>query len=314
MGSRPLVSGIIIFLNAEEFIAEAIGSVFAQTYDYWELLLVDDGSTDKSTEVAQWYAEQYPLKIRYLEHEKHQNRGMSASRNLGISQAKGEYLAFLDADDVWFPYKLEQQLAIFHSQPEAGMVYGRTLIWHSWAGKPEDRQCDHTIDLGVHPNSLVQPPVLLLLLLQNKCQTPTTCNAMIKRDVLEKTGTFEEHFKGMYEDQVFFAKVNLHFPVFVADEIWAKYRQHSRSHSSISGKTEVYYSARTPFLNWATEYLAKEGVSRDTEVWQVLEAELWACRHPFLHVIYSSPRFLWRKMRGVTKLIRRGILVGSSSA
>ena len=103
MSSKPLVSGIIIFLNAEKFIEEAIDSVFAQTYDNWELLLVDDGSTDRSTKIAQQYAQHYLAKVRYLEHENHQNLGMSATRNLGIRNVKGKYIAFLDADDVWLP-------------------------------------------------------------------------------------------------------------------------------------------------------------------------------------------------------------------
>ena len=91
MTSKPLVSGIIIFL-AEQFIQSAIENVFAQTYEQWELLLVDDGSTDGSTEIAQRYAAQNPEKVRYLEHDGHENRGMSAARNLGISNAKGEYI------------------------------------------------------------------------------------------------------------------------------------------------------------------------------------------------------------------------------
>src|SRR5215211_5603498 len=96
MSSKPRVSAIIIFLNAEKFIEEAIESVFGQTYDDWELLLVDDGSTDYSTQIALRYAEHYPEKVRYLEHPGHENRGMSAARNLGLSHARGEYVAFLD--------------------------------------------------------------------------------------------------------------------------------------------------------------------------------------------------------------------------
>ena len=101
MSDKQLVSCIIIFFNAEKFLGEAIESVFAQTYKNWELLLVDDGSTDDSTTIALNYAEQYPEKVCYLEHEGHQNRGMSATRNLGIRLATGEYIAFLDADDIW---------------------------------------------------------------------------------------------------------------------------------------------------------------------------------------------------------------------
>src|SRR5215218_10922420 len=99
MSAKPLVSAIIIFLNEERFIEEAIQSVFAQSYENWELLLVDDGSSDASTRIALRYAEEHPGRVRYLEHPGHQNRGMSASRNLGISHTKGEYIACLDADD-----------------------------------------------------------------------------------------------------------------------------------------------------------------------------------------------------------------------
>ncbi|MHC5074529.1 MAG: glycosyltransferase family 2 protein, partial [Planctomycetota bacterium] len=134
MSDKHLVSCIIIFFNAEKFLEEAIESVFAQTYKNWELLLVDDGSTDSSTAIAHNYIEQYPEKIRYLEHEGHQNRGMSATRNLGIYNAKGEYIAFLDADDIWLPYKLEQQIPILVSHAQAGMLYGSSYYWYSWTG------------------------------------------------------------------------------------------------------------------------------------------------------------------------------------
>src|SRR5215218_6539451 len=97
-GKTSLVSIVTNFLDAERFIQETIKSVFAQTYENWELLLVDDGSTDGSTQIALQYSKQYPEKVRYLEHPGHQNRGASASRNLGMVHARGEYIAFLDAD------------------------------------------------------------------------------------------------------------------------------------------------------------------------------------------------------------------------
>src|SRR6266566_8733383 len=128
----------MIFLNAERFIEEAIESVFGQTYDDWELLLVDDGSKDGSTEIARRYAEEHSKRVRYFEHAGHQNRGMSASRNLGIRRSRGEFIGFLDADDVWLPHKLEQQLAILKAYPEAAMVYGPIQWWYSWTGNSDD--------------------------------------------------------------------------------------------------------------------------------------------------------------------------------
>src|SRR4026208_1024460 len=112
VNKKPVVSVISIFFNEEKFIEDAVKSVFAQTYQEWELLLVDDGSTDKSTEIARRFAEQRPERVRYFEHDGHENRGMSATRNLGIRNAKGDYIAFLDADDMWLPHKLDRQVGI----------------------------------------------------------------------------------------------------------------------------------------------------------------------------------------------------------
>jgi len=106
----------MIFLNAERFIEEGIQSIVAQTYNRWELLLVDDGSTDGSPAIAQRYAAQYPERCVNLQRGS-LNEGMSASRNLGISQARGKYWAFLDANDIWLPPKLEQQVVTMESHP-----------------------------------------------------------------------------------------------------------------------------------------------------------------------------------------------------
>lgn len=286
MSNKPLVSSIIIFLNAEKYIEEAIASIIDQTYDSWELLLVDDGSTDKSTAIAQCYAQQYPEKVRYLEHEGHQNRGMSASRNLGIRHARGEFVGFVDADDIWLPQKLEQQVAIFNTYPDAVMVYGRTQIWYGWTGNPEDSQLDHFYDLGVQPNTLIQPPKLLIQLLQNKAQTPTTCNALLRREVFADIGGFEESFRAMYEDQVFFTKVLLKSPVFVANQCWARYRQHRESCSSVNENAQDYHAKRLPFLTWIENYFSEQGV-KDTQVWRALHKEVWPCKHPTLYRLLS---------------------------
>ncbi|MCZ6672445.1 MAG: glycosyltransferase family A protein, partial [Verrucomicrobia bacterium] len=138
MNAKPLVSVIIIFLNEERFFKEAIESVLAQTYDNWELLLVDDGSTDDSSFIARHYASQRPDQIHYLEHEGHANLGMSASRNLGVRHATGQYISYVDGDDVWIANKLERQVAILDSHPEAVMVYGPVQLWYSWTGQPQD--------------------------------------------------------------------------------------------------------------------------------------------------------------------------------
>jgi glycosyltransferase involved in cell wall biosynthesis len=270
----PLVSTVIIFLDAARFLDEAIRSVFAQTYSDWELLLVDDGSRDGGSAIARGYANRFPERVRYLEHHGHENLGMSASRNLGVRRARGEYVAFLDADDVWLPHKLEEQVAVMEREPEAGMVYGRTLIWNGWTGDVADEKRDETLDLGVPPDSLVRPPALLLLLLENRVQTPTTCNALFRRSVFDRVGGFEESFRGLYEDQVFFTKVHASVPSYVSGSCWAKYRQHD---GSCSATAREYFAGRLRFLKWAAGYLEQTCASEPV-VRRALHAHIRRCR------------------------------------
>lgn len=307
MSSKPLVSVIIIFLNAKKFIQESIESVFAQTYDNWELLLVDDGSTDSSTEIALRYVEQYPERVHYLEHEGHQNRGMSATRNLGIRNAKGEYIALLDSDDVWLPHKLEQQVAILDSQHEAAMVYGPSQKWYSWSGNPEDMQRDTEYSLGVQSNTLVKSPTLLTFSLRGKVITPCPSNVLFRREMLERVGGFEETFTGMhqlYEDQAFFAKVHLNESVFVASECWDRYRKHPDSCVSVVRKAGQADSVRLFFLNWLEKYLSEQGIN-DTEVWKALQKALWPYRHPLLSRLSGCVEHLGMQMKGMLKRIFR---------
>ena len=229
MFNKPLVSAIIIFFNDEKFLTEAIASVMAQTYNNWEMLLVDDGSVDRSSEIAGEYVEKYPEKIRYLEHKNHQNRGSNASRNLGIEHAQGEYIALLDSDDVWLPEKLEQQVAILEQNPDAGMVYGINHHWYSWEGETEDKQQDQSFLLESKSNKLFHPPQLLKFMLQEENKIPNPSNPLVRKEVFEKVGLFDGDFRDLFDDQIFFAKVLSNIPVFVSDKLWSKYRQHPDS-------------------------------------------------------------------------------------
>ena len=307
MKGKPLVTIIIIFLNAKRFLQEAIESVLAQAYDNWELFLVDDGSTDASTALTWQYVTREPGKVRYLEHPGHQNRGMSASRNLGIRHAKGDYIAFLDADDVWLPHKLEQQVAIMDSQPAAAMVYGAAQYWHSWTGNPEDLRRDYTPELGVQPNTLVEPPTLLTLFLRGEAAVPSPCDIMVRREAIEGVGGFEEAFRSLYEDQVFYAKVCLKAPVFVSDQCWDKYRQHQESACAVAGKTGVNRSAHLTFLNWIEEYLSQQGV-KNAEVWEALQKKLRPYRQPILHRLFGCGQHRVRQMQGLLRKIARRTL------
>ncbi len=284
MNQLPLVSAIIIFFNEEQFLPEAIASVLAQTYDDWELLLVDDGSTDGSTAIAQDYTSRYADKIRYLEHEGHQNLGMSASRNLGIAHAKGKYIAHLDGDDAWVAHKLEEQVQILEAHPEAAMVYGPLHRWYTWNNNPEDAVREDLFGFGVdgiHPyaDSLVEPPKILTLFLQDEFFVPG--GILIKKEVVDRVGCGEEDFRGMYEDTVVLVKICLNYPVYVSSQSWYKYRMHPQSCTHVSWLKGEDNAAEVLYLDWVENYLTQQGCQHK-EIWQALRANQWRLRHPRL--------------------------------
>jgi glycosyltransferase involved in cell wall biosynthesis len=296
---HPLVSVVIIFANAERFIGEAIESVFAQTYDTWELLLVDDGSTDGSRGRALGSAERYPDRVRYLEHEGRRNRGMSASRNLGLQEARGRYVGFLDADDVWFPNILEEQVALLEAHPDVAMLYGPLLWWYSWTGLPEDQGRDYIESLGVPQDRVIHPPRLVPRFLRNKAAVPS--GIMVRRQIAERVGGFEDEFRGEYEDQAFCAKICLTAPVFASGQCWYRYRQHPDSCVASGHQTGRTHAARLAFLSWLARYLAEQNV-RDRAVWRALELEFWRFRHPrTFHLLRRAEHFVDRLKRSLRR-------------
>lgn len=281
---QPLISAIIIFFNEEKFLAEAISSVIEQTYSNWELLLVDDGSTDDSQAIAQSFTRRHPEKIRYLTHLNRANQGMSASRNLGVREAKGDYIAYLDGDDIWLPSKLAQQLHIISQQPQAAMVYGPLTTWYSWTGKAEDAERDGTYGAGVtseHPynNKLVCAPNLLSLFLTNEEFIPS--GGIIQRAAIEAVGGYEDSVREGYSDAILFVKLCLRYPVFVTDQSGYWYRQHPNSSTAISFTTGAELAEEQVYLNWVEAYLTAQGVT-DANVWKALDKALWPHRHPVL--------------------------------
>ena len=240
----PRVSVVITFLNSERFLREAIESVIAQDYRDWELLLVDDGSVDNSREVAAKYA-------KVLQHPGGVNRGISASRNLGVLHARGELIALLDSDDVWMPGKLSRQVELLDLCPEAAMVYSSAERWHSWNGSGI---ADFTV-LNTERDTLIPAPHVLAEYLRDESVAPCTCTAIIRRDAFLDAAGFRDDFPGLYDDQVFFAKLLLDHSVYVMRESTARYRQHERSTCAMARQDGTGPEARRHFLTWLLEYL-----------------------------------------------------------
>jgi SAM-dependent methyltransferase len=118
---------------------------------------------------------------------------------------------------------------------------------------------------------------------------PCPSSVLIRRNLVEQVGGFEERFRGLYEDQVFFAKVCLSQPVFVSSECSARYRQHPNSNCSISQETAQHATGRLAFLRWLADYLSKDGVNNGV-LRKALQREIWPYRHPNLDRIYQLAR------------------------
>src|SRR4028119_1041930 len=209
--STPQVSVIIPAYNGDRYIAQAVESVISQTYKNWEIIVVDDGSTDDTRRALQPYVE----KIRYVYQE---NQGVAAARNRGIQEARGELIAFLDHDDFFLPDKLAAQVACFEAQPQLGIIHSgwRRVDWRGETlGDVEPWQKAPNLDL----EEWVQwKPILLSAM-------------MFRREWLERVGGLDTRFQ-----QVCDLDLALRLTLMGCQSTWLHqitvcYREHDRNES-----------------------------------------------------------------------------------
>jgi glycosyltransferase involved in cell wall biosynthesis len=254
----PKVSVITPFVGESDYLADAIESVRAQTLDDWELLLVDDGRLPETVAIASSYVRSEPKRVRLL--SSGPGAGAAAARNTGIVAARGEYLAFLDADDVFEPRKLEVEATLLEAHPRAAMLYGPTRWWF-----PARWWRNRTERLGVELDRVHEPPRLLLDVIVRRCgDIPCTCGILIRREIAVRLGGFEERFR-LYEDQTLLAKVLLRHPVYVSSRPHARYRNHPASTSAravANGEYQPYrpHIARREFLEWLSAHVTESGL------------------------------------------------------
>lgn len=207
------VSTIIPAYNAEGYIQEAIESVLSQTYKDIELIVVDDGSTDSTAEAVK----NFSLKVEYMRHAK--NMGPAAARNTGIRQAKGEYIAFLDADDVWMPTKIEEQIKLFESNKDLSLVYSNCYAIN---------RSGRALGVLFNPVKLHRGRVFEKLLLDSFI---TTSSVVIKKQVLNAIGMFDERFL-VSQDFDLYLRIAERYNINFVDRPLFKYRLNSDSLSS----------------------------------------------------------------------------------
>ena len=132
--------------------------------------------------------------------------------------------------------------------------------------------------LGVEPERLYRPPELFRQLLENKAQSPTTCNALIRRQAYDDVEGFEPEFRGLYEDQVFFAKLLLAAPTFVSSRYWARYRQHPGNARANGFSYVRYYRERRRFLEWLESHVSERSTAPGVAA--AVGSELRRAQHP----------------------------------
>ncbi len=192
----PLVSVIIPTYNRESFIAECVESVLAQTFSDFELIVVDDGSTDRTETVVGRYSD----KIRYLRQEQ---RGPAAARNSGIRDASSEWLSFLDSDDLWLPRKLELQMEYLRNSPDTKICYTEE-IWYRRGRRVNPAQKHRKYSGWIYQKML---PLCIV----------SPSSVMIHRSVLEKVGLFDEELPAC-EDYDLWLRIGLRYPIALIPE------------------------------------------------------------------------------------------------
>lgn len=230
----PRVSVVVPAFNVKAFIAEAIRSVEMQGVPAVEILVIDDGSRDGTAD----YVEEHFPAVRLFRKE---NGGSATARNVGLREAKGEYIAFLDADDVWLPGKLKAQLDYFEAHPDIAMLGTGFAPWVADAsGKFDDPAALAVGNAEIEPGA-IDPEAsgwgYHKMLLDNYVWTTTV---MMRRALVEKIGLFDETLR-LGQDYDFFLRASRETEIHVLKGVFAVYRQHPGS--AIARGADFNYAA-----------------------------------------------------------------------
>ena len=206
----PLVSVILPTYNCAAFLPHSIGSILAQTYNSYEIIVVDDGSTDNTKEVL------YPFmqRIKYILLE--QNKGLPTARNIGIRLAQGKYIAFIDADDLWLLEKLQTDIEYFETHPEVRMVYSKHLNIDQ-----NGRMLDETSQKRL-------PSGNIFTQLFSKQNFIITSSVVVRKEIFETTGLFDEQLSNC-QDWDMWLRIAFYFKVGGINTPLVKYRHNPHS-------------------------------------------------------------------------------------
>lgn len=222
MNFSPLVTVIIPTFNREKYIGETIQSVLDQTLNDFEIIIIDDGSTDGTKAVVCSFSDD---RIHYIYQS---NRGRSAARNHALNIARGRYITFLDSDDVYLPKKLQLQVDFLDTHPEFGMVYTSAYCMDE-AGDLLNDTYIATVSGQIYKDIAFYVPVTITL--------PTV---MVRREVFDKTGGFDEKMD-RFEDTDMWRRIAREFLVGAIPEFTCRLRTHTGN--SLAGQDPAAISA-----------------------------------------------------------------------
>ncbi|MDF1512319.1 MAG: glycosyltransferase family A protein [Anaerolineae bacterium] len=197
---NPLISVIVPVYNGEAYLSEALESILSQTYQPLDIIVIDDGSTDNSRDIAESF-------IPHLRYYYQPNAGVGSAMSAGVTYAKWEYLAFLDADDLWMPDKLTLQMTVFMQNPGLGAVFTKIEQFYSSDIRPEYRQ------KYFYTEKIVDGYCVDTLLVKKEAY-----DAVGSFDPIRKTGTFIEWYT---------RAMDIDLPVKVIPIVTAKRRIHN---------------------------------------------------------------------------------------
>jgi glycosyltransferase involved in cell wall biosynthesis len=229
MLNTPLVSVIIPTYNSGRFIAQAVQSVLSQTYQQFEIIVIDDGSTDATRDILLEFD-------GYIQYCYQENCGPSAARNAGIKIAGGDYICFLDADDIWMPNKLEIQLAFMAQHEDISLVFSDMEEWDLDKRLPRSFLETKAFRSDIVSQTPIQD-TFKKLLIENFVLTSTV---MARKECFVKAGLFDESLR-VAEDRDMLLRITAYFKIACIPFILGKKRAHE---SNISSSAELTLRCR----------------------------------------------------------------------
>lgn len=260
---------VVPLYNGGPYIESTLTSILGQSYRDYEILVVDDGSTDDGLLKVTMLSKTYPDRIRIFHHPDGGNHGIAASRNLGIKNAHGSLIAFIDQDDLWLPEKLARQVESLQRFPEAGMVYARASFIDQEGREKPLRGIHHAFGKGVpgKPHNMFRN-----LLMEDFVPNLTV---LVRKSCLERVGLHDEGPLYEFEDWLLWSKVAFFYKVTFIPEVLANWRIHDSNYSAKIFEMAKFSHAEEHCTIALFSFLMKESNVRTKELRKYLRRRIW---------------------------------------